>query len=112
MAMLLTDEEREKFVSLQTGSYYGQIGITIRFGNHFWHECSGSLLAGACGGDNLPTLIKVSKRAVPRGTKTRRGFRKSIMCFDSKVSQMTWDEVSSTILESTYKETPVIVGRG
>lgn len=56
---LLTDKERETLRSLDEGSYYGQIGITIRFGNHFWHECSGSLLAGACGGDNLPTLIRV-----------------------------------------------------
>ena len=56
--------------SLSDGSYYGQIGITIRFGNHFWFEQSGSLLDGACGGDNLPTLIQVRKRKnVPRGTK-------------------------------------------
>lgn len=59
---LLTDKERAEVRNLKEGSYYGQIGITIRFGNHFWHECSGSLLAGACGGDNLPTLIKVRKR--------------------------------------------------
>jgi len=59
---LLTDKEREEVRRLKEGSYYGQIGITIRFGNHFWHECSGSLLAGACGGDNLPTLIQVKKR--------------------------------------------------
>lgn len=58
----LTAQEREKFTEIEDGSYYGQIGITIRFGNHFWHECSGSLLAGACGGDNLPTLLKVRKR--------------------------------------------------
>lgn len=58
---LLTDKEREEVRKLKEGSYYGQIGITIRFGNHFWHECSGSLLAGACGGDNLPTLIQVKK---------------------------------------------------
>ena len=62
MELLLTEEERERFNTLQNGSYYGQIGITIRFGNHFWYEHSGSLLAGACGGDNLPTLIKVKKR--------------------------------------------------
>ena len=67
--MLLTDKERKAFTCLEDGSYYGQIGITIRFGNHFWHEHSGSLLAGACGGDNLPTLIKVKKRVnVPCGT--------------------------------------------
>lgn len=59
---LLTAKEREEVRKLKEGSYYGQIGITIRFGNHFWHECSGSLLAGACGGDNLPTLIQVKKR--------------------------------------------------
>lgn len=59
---LLTDKEKADVRNLKEGSYYGQIGITIRFGNHFWHECSGSLLAGACGGDNLPTLIKVRKR--------------------------------------------------
>ena len=56
---LLTKKEKEMVSSLREGAYYGQIGITIRFGNHFWHECSGSLLAGACGGDNLPTLVKV-----------------------------------------------------
>ena len=60
--MLLTEEERKQMDSLMDGSYYGQIGITIRFGNHFWHECSGSLLAGACGGDNLPTLVTVRKK--------------------------------------------------
>ena len=59
---LLTDKEREEVRRLKEGSYYGQIGITIRFGNHFWHECSGSLLAGACGGDNLPTLISIKHR--------------------------------------------------
>lgn len=59
---LLTEEERAEVRKLEEGSYYGQIGITIRFGNHFWHECSGSLLAGACGGDNLPTLLQVRKR--------------------------------------------------
>ena len=59
---ILTDKEKADVRNLKEGSYYGQIGITIRFGNHFWHECSGSLLAGACGGDNLPTLIKVQKR--------------------------------------------------
>ena len=59
---LLTEKEKADVRNLKEGSYYGQIGITIRFGNHFWHECSGSLLAGACGGDNLPTLIKVRKR--------------------------------------------------
>lgn len=58
----LTDKERIAFNGLPEGSYYGQIGITIRFGNHFWHECSGSLLAGACGGDNLPTLLKVRRK--------------------------------------------------
>lgn len=62
---LLTDKEREEVRKLREGSYYGQIGITIRFGNHFWHECSGSLLAGACGGDNLPTLLQVRKRKKP-----------------------------------------------
>ena len=61
--MLLTDKERKAFTCLEDGSYYGQIGITIRFNNHFWHECSGSLLAGACGGDNLPTLVQVRKSA-------------------------------------------------
>ena len=67
--MKLTEEERGKFNSLLYGSYYGQIGITIRFGNHFWYEHSGSLLAGACGGDNLPTLIRVRKKKhVPHGT--------------------------------------------
>ena len=56
----LTDKERIAFNRISEGSYYGQIGITIRFGNHFWHECSGSLLAGACGGDNLPSNPHVS----------------------------------------------------
>jgi hypothetical protein len=69
MAMLLTEKEKKKFNSLLNGSYYGQIGITIRFGNHFWFEHTGSLLAGACAGDNLPTLIQVRKRRdVPHGT--------------------------------------------
>ena len=67
---LLTKEEKEMVSSLQEGSYYGQIGITIRFNNHFWHECSGSLLAGACGGDNLPTLVKVIQNK--RRKKVRR----------------------------------------
>lgn len=58
---LLTDKEREAARKLRAGSYYGQIGITIRFGNRFWHECSGSLLAESCGGDNLPTLVQVKK---------------------------------------------------
>ena len=58
---LLTEKEREEVRELRSGSYYGQIGITIRFGNHFWHECSGSLMAGACAGDNMPTLVQVKK---------------------------------------------------
>lgn len=69
---LLTDKERETLRSLDEGSYYGQIGITIRFGNHFWHECSGSLLAGACGGDNLPTLIRVRNRKKQSGKDSIR----------------------------------------
>ena len=69
---LLTDKEREIFRSLEDGSYYGQIGITIRFGNHLWHECSGSLLAGACGGDNLPTLIRVRNRKKQSGKDSIR----------------------------------------
>lgn len=69
--MLLTAEERKKMESLSNGAYYGQIGITIRFGNHFWYEHSGSLLAGALG-DNMPTLIRVKKgKNVPCGTKER-----------------------------------------
>lgn len=70
--MHLTDQEREQFKSLKEGSYYGQIGITIRFGNHFWHEVSGTCLAGACGGDNLPTLIKVRKKARCGGLKRKK----------------------------------------
>lgn len=69
---LLTDKEREEVRKLEEGSYYGQIGITIRFGNHFWHECSGSLLAGACGGDNLPTLIQVKKRKKTEASESIR----------------------------------------
>ena len=53
---LLTEKEKADVRNLKEGSYYGQIGITIRFGNHFWHECSGSLLAGACGGDRRRQL--------------------------------------------------------
>ena len=59
---LYTSQDREKIRCIKEGSYYGQIGITIRFGNHFWHECSGTVLAGACGGDNLPTLLQVKHR--------------------------------------------------
>lgn len=58
---LLTDKERQLVRKIRSGAYYGQIGITIRFGNHFWHECCGTLLAGSYGGDNLPTLVQVKK---------------------------------------------------
>ena len=58
--MKLTYGERKMFDKVKEGSYYGQIGITIRFGNHFWHEVSGALLT--CGGDNLPSLITCRKK--------------------------------------------------
>lgn len=67
---LLTEKEREEVKGLRSGSYYGQIGITIRFGNHFWHECSGSLMAGACGGDNMPTLVQVKKLKIEKKPET------------------------------------------
>lgn len=67
---LLTEKEREEVRELRSGSYYGQIGITIRFGNHFWHECSGSLMAGACGGDNMPTLVQVKKQKIEKKPDT------------------------------------------
>lgn len=107
MIMLLTEGERERFNSLEEGSYYGQIGITIRFGNHFWHEHSGSLLAGACGGDNLPTLIEVKKhKKVPHGTIRDKG---EVVCLDSKVGMATSTEVSCTLLATTFKEPPAII---
>lgn len=64
---LLTDREREVFKQIESGSYYGQIGITIRFNNHFWHEVTGTLVTGC--GDNTPTIIEFKKpKNVLRGT--------------------------------------------
>lgn len=76
---LYTEEEKSQIKAMEKGAYYGQIGITIRFGNHFWHECSGSLLAGACGGDNLPTLLQVQKVKKPKGQKNIRGKATAIL---------------------------------
>ena len=86
MTMLdLTEKERSDFEKIPEGSYYGQIGITIRFGNHFWHECSGSLLAGTSIGDNLPTMLKVSKKHTESNEKDnhkQRTIKKSIAVLD------------------------------
>ena len=86
MTMLdLTEKERSDFEKLPEGSYYGQIGITIRFGNHFWHECSGSLLAGTSIGDNLPTMLKVSKKHTEskgKDNQKQRTIKKSIAVLD------------------------------
>ena len=53
--MLLTSKERAKWNSLKKGTYYGQVGITIRFGNNYWLECAGTI--GTAGGDNSPSIV-------------------------------------------------------
>ena len=58
--MKLTEIERNKFNSVEEGVHCGQIGITIRYGNHFWHEVCGTM--GTAQGDNSWTIIKVKKR--------------------------------------------------
>jgi len=57
--MNLTECERQKFNRVEEGVHCGQIGITLRYNNHFWHEVSGTL--GTAQGDNLWTIIKVKK---------------------------------------------------
>ena len=58
--MLLTPDENRIFRELRAGCYCGQPGITLRFGNSFWFEHSGTL--GTAGGDNLQTIIRVRKQ--------------------------------------------------
>ncbi len=79
---LLTDIERKVMDEMPKGSYYGQIGITIRFNNHFWHEVTGTLTAGACGGDNLPTLVQTKKREIEGNVKEHKSNKKAIAVLD------------------------------
>lgn len=58
---MFTEEEKQVLEKTSQGAYEGQIGITIRFGNHFWHECCGTLLEGAQG-DNQATVVIVKKQ--------------------------------------------------
>lgn len=58
---MFNEEETQRLESVPKGVYEGQIGITIRFGNHFWYECCGTLLEGAQG-DNMATVVIVKKQ--------------------------------------------------
>lgn len=57
--MRLTEGEREIFDKVESGAHCGQIGISLRYNNHFWHEVCGTI--GTAQGDNLWTIIKVKK---------------------------------------------------
>lgn len=69
--MHLTEKERERWNAMKKGTYYGQVGITIRFGNDFWLECAGTFVTAL--GDNSPSIVVAKSGRHSQNIINKRG---------------------------------------